>query len=64
VQFDTENAERFEVEIYNIQGLNIYSNDFEDGNTQVNISVPAGIYFIKMKNDIGRTAVQKMIVQN
>ena len=63
VQFDTENAERFELEIYNIQGLMIYSDKVENGNSDINISIPAGVYFVKMKNDIGQMAVQKMIIQ-
>jgi spore coat protein CotH len=63
IQFDTENAERFELEIYNVQGLKLYSDKAENGNADFNISVPAGVYFVKMKNDIGRTAVRKMVVE-
>ncbi len=63
IQFDTENAERFEVEIYNIQGLSLYSDKFENVNSDFNISLPAGVYLVKMKNDIGRTAVRKMVVE-
>ena len=63
IQFDIENAERFEVEIYNVQGLKVHSNKLENGNSDVNIIVPAGVYFVKMKNDIGKTAVRKMVVE-
>jgi len=62
VQFDTENAERFDLEIYNIQGIQIYSDKVENGNSDFTISMPAGVYFVKMKNDIGRTAVRKMVI--
>lgn len=63
VQFDTENAERFELEIYNVQGVQIYFDKVENGNSSVNLLMPSGVYFVKMKNDIGRNAVRKMIIQ-
>ena len=63
IQFDTENSERFELEIYNVQGLKLYSDKAENGNADFNISIPAGVYFVKMKNDIGRTGVRKMVVE-
>ena len=57
----------FDVEIYNVQGQKIYTNQVNTGSDNIEISVSAdwssGIYYVKIRNDKW-SAVKKLMVSN
>jgi sugar lactone lactonase YvrE len=55
------NLKNNEIEIYNVFGEKVYSSNIISPLTTLNLDVPNGVYFLKLKNE-QRTVTQKIII--
>jgi hypothetical protein len=51
------------LEVYNLLGDKVYFQNIIDKSTSVNLSLNAGIYFVKFVDENGNNTIQKMLVQ-
>ena len=48
-------------EIFNSSGEKVLNGDFDGVESRIKMDVPTGIYFIRYKNNLGKTSFVKMI---